>query len=170
MLQSERPSLHHFGQGFFLFFCAGAVAVGSCCFSPESAPQVALVMNMGTSKCDRSPLSTMRALGGCAGVLVGFCCIEVALSKKEFHASCRACLHGVEQLRRQGLPSSGKQHRTGDARSKHLGYVRCLGIYAAFFIYGPAAGAATWTHAARQFLPQPPLLRTISKTRAISAI
>lgn len=146
------PSLTS-SQGFFLFFCAGAAAVDSCCFSPESAPQVALVMKIGTSKCDRSPLSTMRALGGCAGVLVGFGCIEVALSKKELHASCRACLHGVEQLHRQGLPSSGKQHRTGDARSKHPGYVRCLGIYAAFFIYSPAAGAATWTHAARQFLP-----------------
>ena len=28
--------------------------------------------------------------------------------KKKFHASCRAGLHGVEQLRRHGLPSSGR--------------------------------------------------------------
>ena len=146
------PSLTS-SQGFFLFFCAGAAAVCSCCFSPESAPQVALVMNMGTSKCDKSPLSTMRALGCCAGVLVGFGCMEVALSKKEFHASCRAGLHGVEQLRRQGLPSSGRQHRTGHTRFSHPGYARCLGVYAAFFICRPAAGAATWTHSAGQFLP-----------------
>jgi hypothetical protein len=65
-------------------------------------------MKMGTSKCDKSPLSTMRALGGCAGVLVGFFCMEVALSKKEFHASCRAGLHGVEQLHCQGCrPRAG---------------------------------------------------------------
>ena len=51
------------------------------------------------------------------------------------------------------LPPSGRQHRTGHSQFSHPGYVRCLGIYAAFFIYGPAAGAATWTHAARQFLP-----------------
>ncbi len=159
LLQSERPS-SPLRSGIFFVFLRGAVPLAPAASARKVRHKSPCVMKMGTSKCDRSPVEHKARFGWlcrCA------CCVllmKIALSKKFTHHAAHVCMVSSSFAAR-GCCVLGKQHRTGDARSKRLGYVRCLGIYAAFFIYGPAAGAATWTHAARQFLPEPPLLRTI---------